>query len=32
MGIKCVEIAPDQVNIPTALEGTNWNYTEDQFW
>ena len=23
MGIKCVEIAPDQVNIPTALEGTN---------
>jgi ATP-dependent Clp protease ATP-binding subunit ClpX len=23
MGIKCVEIVPDQVNIPTALEGTN---------
>jgi len=23
MGIKCVEIAPHQVNIPTALEGTN---------
>jgi ATP-dependent Clp protease ATP-binding subunit ClpX len=23
IGIKCVEIAPEQVNIPTALEGTN---------
>jgi ATP-dependent Clp protease ATP-binding subunit ClpX len=23
IGIKCVEIVPDQVNIPTALEGTN---------
>ena len=23
MGIKCVEISPSLVNIPTALEGTN---------